>query len=119
MGLETFWEGIDLKGDCLKCLVIVKLPFAPLGPLQQCLGKILRSRHQNSFEHFMLPDAAVRFKQGVGRLIRSETDRGAIVVLDTRLISKNYGRVILNSIPVKNVKIVDRLELWRQLPNWL
>jgi ATP-dependent DNA helicase DinG len=74
---------------------------------------------KNSFSNFMLPDAAVRFKQGVGRLIRSETDRGAVVVLDTRLINRNYGAVFKNSIPIQNLIYLPRTELKQQLEQWV
>ena len=66
----------------------------------------------------MLPDAALRFKQGVGRLIRSETDRGSVVVLDTRLVNSRYGAVFRNSIPIKNLTVLPRAELGRHLEQW-
>jgi ATP-dependent DNA helicase DinG len=120
MGVETFWEGIDLKGEVLKCLVIVKLPFrSPSDPYCSAWDRYYKMQGKNSFANFMLPDAAVRFKQGVGRLIRSETDRGAVVVLDTRLINRNYGTVFKNSIPIKNLISLPRLELKYQLQRWV
>jgi len=120
MGVETFWEGIDLKGEVLKCLVIVKLPFrSPSDPYCSAWDRYYKMQRKSSFEYFMLPDAAVRFKQGVGRLIRSETDRGAVVVLDTRLVNRNYGAVFKNSIPIKNLITLPKVELSRQLEQWL
>ena len=81
MGLETYWEGVDLKGDLLKCLVVVKLPFrSPSDPYASAAEKYCRHNRLNAFSYFMLPDAAVRFKQGVGRLIRSEEDRGVAII---------------------------------------
>lgn len=119
MGLETFWEGIDLKGDILKCLVIVRLPFrSPADPYCSAWDQHYKRRGINSFAHFMLPDAALRFKQGVGRLIRSETDRGVVVVLDTRLISRGYGRVFRNSIPIQEIKAISQVELATILQSW-
>ncbi len=116
MGVETFWEGIDLKGEALKCLVIVKLPFrSPSDPYCCAWDRYYKMQGKNSFANFMLPDAAVRFKQGVGRLIRSETDRGTVVVLDTRLINRNYGTVFKNSIPIKNLISLPKTELGFQL----
>ena len=112
MGLETFWEGVDLKGDLLRCLVIVKLPFrAPSDPYCSAWEKYCVTQKKNSFTEFMLPDAAVRFKQGVGRLIRSEEDRGAVVVLDNRLTGKRYGQVFLSSIPIKNIVHIKRRDI--------
>ncbi len=101
LGLETFWEGIDVKGDALRCVVIVKLPFrSPSDPFCVAADKNCQVHKKNSFQHFMLPDGAMRFKQGTGRLIRSETDRGVVVVLDNRLEKSNYGRTFKNSIPI-------------------
>ncbi|MDD3897455.1 MAG: helicase C-terminal domain-containing protein [Syntrophomonadaceae bacterium] len=116
MGLETFWEGIDLKGEILKCVVIVRLPFRPpADPYCSAADRYCRLQNKNSFQHFMLPDAAVRFKQGTGRLIRSEEDRGFVVVLDSRLERKSYGRVFKNSIPIKDILLLDR----KQLPEYI
>lgn len=120
MGLETFWEGIDLKGDLLKCLVIVKLPFrSPSDPYCTAWDKYYQLQRKSGFEFFMLPDATIRFKQGVGRLIRSEADRGVVVVLDTRLINKKYGRVMRDSLPIKNIAAVDSADLIANIKVWL
>ncbi len=119
MGLETFWEGIDLKGDMLKCLVIVKLPFrSPADPYCTAWERYYKMQGKNSFQYFMLPDAAIRFKQGVGRLIRSEKDQGAVVVLDTRLINRSYGEVFRNSIPIKNLVSLKSPDLRIHLEKW-
>lgn len=116
MGVETFWEGIDLKGDVLKCVVIVRLPFRPPSdPYCTAADRSCRLENKNSFQHFMLPDATVRFKQGIGRLIRSEEDRGLVVLLDSRLEKKAYGRVFKNSIPIKNTEVLIR----KQLPDYI
>lgn len=119
MGVETFWEGVDLKGEVLCCLVIVKLPFrSPTDPYCSAWEQYYRSKHKNSFRHFMLPDAALRFKQGIGRLIRSETDRGAVVVLDTRLVSRNYGHLFIESTPIRNIALISRDLLANELERW-
>ncbi len=119
MGLETFWEGIDLKGELLKCLVIVKLPFrSPSDPYCTAWDKYYLQQRMNSFEHFMLPDAAIRLKQGVGRLIRSETDRGIVLVLDTRLITKKYGQLMQNSLPLTNIASVPSQQLANIIKQW-
>lgn len=120
MGLDTFWEGIDLKGDLLRCLVIVKLPFrAPNEPYSSACIKDCHYKGKNSFNHFSLPDAIVRFKQGVGRLIRSEQDHGAVVVLDHRLLSKSYGRSFTDSIPIGNIRPLSYTRLYPALKDWL
>ncbi|MDD2586805.1 MAG: helicase C-terminal domain-containing protein [Syntrophomonadaceae bacterium] len=119
MGVETFWEGIDLKGELLECVVIVKLPFrSPSDPFCCAGDKYYKMLKKNSFRHFMLPDAAVRFKQGIGRLIRSEEDRGAVIVLDTRLEKKVYGSVFKNSIPITNITCLKKGELSRELQKY-
>jgi ATP-dependent DNA helicase DinG len=120
MGLETFWEGIDLKGDLLKCLVIVKIPFrSPADPYCTAWDKYYRSQNMNSFEYFMLPDATIRLKQGVGRLIRSESDRGIVVVLDTRLIHKKYGQLMQNSLPLTNIAAINSKQLAQKIKEWI
>ncbi|MGI6435982.1 MAG: ATP-dependent DNA helicase [Syntrophomonadaceae bacterium] len=112
MGLETFWEGIDLKGDVLQTLVMVRLPFrSPADPFCSAGDRYYRLQKRSSFKGFMLPDAAVRFKQGAGRLIRSESDRGLFIVLDARLEKRSYGRVFKNSIPIKKAASIKRAEL--------
>ena len=120
MGLDTFWEGVDLKGDLLTLLVVVKLPFRSLAePYSSAGDKYFRLQNRNSFSNFLLPDAAVRFKQGVGRLIRSETDRGTVVVLDNRLVRKAYGKVFRNSIPITNIVATEKAELINLIKQWI
>lgn len=120
MGLDTYWEGVDLKGDLLKCLVIVKLPFrAPSDPYCSASEKYCLLNRLNSFNYFMLPDAAVRFKQGIGRLIRSEEDRGVVIILDSRLARQAYGRVFQNSSPIPNRIAVSRHELSQYISKWI
>jgi len=119
MGVETFWEGIDLKGEVLKCLVIVRLPFrSPADPYCNAWDKYLARQGRNSFQHFMLPDAVIRFKQGVGRLIRSEQDRGVVVLLDNRIENTRYGKAFLNSIPIKNQVSVSKVDLVKIMQRW-
>lgn len=112
MGLETFWEGIDVKGEALRCVVIVKLPFrSPSDPFCIAGDRFCLFNRRNGFQHFMLPDSAMRFKQGTGRLIRSEADRGVVVVLDRRLEKSNYGQVFKNSIPISQGKSLKKKDL--------
>lgn len=112
MGLETFWEGVDLKGEVLKTLVMVRLPFrSPADPFCSAGERYFKLQRRSSFQGFMLPDAAVRFKQGAGRLIRSESDRGLLIVLDTRLEKRPYGQVFKNSIPIKKVVRLKKTDL--------
>ena len=100
LGTASFWEGVDVPGRPLRGLVIQKLPFrVPTEPLTEARVEAMAARGENSFWGLMVPDAAVRLKQGIGRLIRTRTDRGAVVLLDDRLLTQRYGRVIRESLP--------------------
>jgi ATP-dependent DNA helicase DinG len=99
-GTSTFWEGIDVRGPQLSCLVIARLPFPrPDDPLVAARQDRLEREGQSSFAHYSLPQAVLRLKQGFGRLIRSGEDHGAVVILDGRLLRRQYGRVFLDSLP--------------------
>jgi len=100
LGTASFWEGVDVKGEALRLVVIEKLPFAsPDDPLTKARIAHLQRRGENAFRDYQLPEAVLALKQGVGRLIRSETDRGMIVIADPRLLSKGYGRTFRASLP--------------------
>ncbi len=100
LGAASFWEGVDVPGRPLRALVIHKLPFrVPSEPMTEARVEVMEGRGENAFADFMVPDAAMRLKQGVGRLIRSRTDRGAVVVLDDRLLTKRYGRHFVDALP--------------------
>jgi len=102
LGTAGFWEGVDVKGEDLSCVIVVKLPFAPPSmPTVEARMELLQSQRQNGFYHYLLPNAIIRFKQGFGRLIRSGTDRGVVVVLDKRVLDRSYGRHFLASLPIK------------------
>lgn len=119
-GASSFWEGIDIPGESLSCVVIVKLPFqSPAVPVIEARIEHLESMGINSFYRYSLPQAVIRFKQGFGRLIRTEKDRGAVVVLDGRLLSKRYGRLFLSSLPVKNHFRGDSEMVARKVNSWL
>lgn len=99
-GTDSFWEGVDVVGDDLRCVVIVKLPFkVPSDPIQQAQAELISSQGKMPFMEYSLPNAIVKFKQGFGRLIRNKRDRGCIICLDTRLVTKNYGKQFINSLP--------------------
>ncbi|HEX6637115.1 MAG TPA: ATP-dependent DNA helicase [Steroidobacteraceae bacterium] len=100
LGTASFWEGVDVKGDALRLVIIEKLPFAsPDDALTKARIEHLKSQGGNAFREYQLPEAALALKQGVGRLIRSETDRGIVVICDPRLVDKPYGRVFRSSLP--------------------
>ncbi len=109
MGTASFWQGIDIPGDALQCVVIAKLPFAvPDEPIIEARMERLK----NPFFEYQVPQAALLFRQGFGRLIRSKTDRGAVAVLDSRIATKGYGKWFLRSIP--KCRITDEREEFRK-----
>ncbi len=100
VGSQTFWEGIDVPGDALQCVLIDKLPFPPPNdPLVEARVKRLEGEGRNPFADYFVAEAAVSLKQGAGRLIRSETDRGLLVVCDPRMAGMNYGKRLREALP--------------------
>ena len=96
----SFWEGIDVPGDALQLVVIDKLPFSPPDdPLVEARARQMQANGKSPFAHLHVPQAAITLKQGAGRLIRRETDRGILVVCDGRMVEKAYGRRILAALP--------------------
>jgi ATP-dependent DNA helicase DinG len=100
----SFWEGVDVAGDALQCVIIDKLPFPPPNdPLVEARSKRMEAQGRSAFNDYFLPEAAVALKQGTGRLIRNETDRGVLVVCDPRLVQMGYGRKLITSLPAMRV----------------
>lgn len=119
LGNASFWEGVDLPGDSLELLVIVRLPFSvPTDPLVQARSEKCEAGGKSGFGHLALPDAVIKFRQGVGRLIRRQGDTGAALVLDTRLIEKPYGRVFARSIDSELRVYTDRESLFSEMVSW-
>jgi ATP-dependent DNA helicase DinG len=109
LGSASFWEGVDVRGDALSLVVIDKLPFAPPDdPVLAARLEALERSGGNPFLDYQLPQAAIALKQGAGRLIRDETDRGVLVICDPRLLSRPYGKRILAGLPP--MKLVRELE---------
>jgi ATP-dependent DNA helicase DinG len=104
LGTASFWEGVDVKGEALRLVVIEKLPFAsPDDPLVRARIEHLNASGSNAFRDYQLPEAALALKQGAGRLIRSEDDYGAVVICDPRMLARSYGRVFLAALPPMTV----------------
>jgi ATP-dependent DNA helicase DinG len=100
VGSHSFWEGIDVPGEALQCVLIDKLPFPPPGdPLVQARARSLEALGADPFTDYFVAEAAIALKQGAGRLIRSESDRGLLVVCDVRLQSMAYGRRLRAALP--------------------
>lgn len=111
-GTTSFWEGVDVQGDNLSNVIIVKLPFlVPTDPIVSAISKKIEEEGGNSFFDYQLPEALIKFKQGIGRLIRNKTDKGNIFILDNRMIKKNYGVSFINAIPTKKLKILTKNEI--------
>src|SRR5262249_15326786 len=97
---SSFWQGVDVQGEALSCVIIAKLPFAvPSDPVVAARQKFIDDQGGNSFYEYSVPQAAITLKQGLGRLIRSTSDRGVLSILDPRIRTKAYGRYFLDSIP--------------------
>ena len=97
---SSFWEGVDVPGDTLRLLIIAKLPFSsPTTPMNKARERVLEIENRSSFYEISLPDAVIKFKQGAGRLIRSEEDKGVVLILDGRLARNGYRRFFIESIP--------------------
>jgi len=100
LGTASFWEGVDVRGEALSCVIIDKLPFAPPDdPVNEARARIMKASGRDPFVEYQLPQAVIALKQGVGRLIRDADDRGVVVLCDPRLVSKLYGRVFMASLP--------------------
>ena len=100
LGTSSFWEGVDVKGDALKLVMIDRIPFIPPDdPLVQARETALKEKGLNGFFHFQIPEASIALKQGAGRLIRSTEDRGVLMLCDPRLTQKSYGRILTGTLP--------------------
>ena len=100
LGTSSFWEGVDVRGKALSCVIIDKLPFAPPDdPVFRARAAKMQENGQNPFMTYQVPQAVINLKQGVGRLIRDATDYGVLMICDPRIISKPYGKIFLNSLP--------------------
>ncbi len=116
LGTRSFWEGVDVPGEALSVLVIVKLPFdVPSDPVVAARSETF----EDPFFQYSLPEAILRFRQGFGRLIRTQFDHGVVVVLDRRIISKRYGKLFLDSLPTCTVKSGSLADLPRAAAQWL
>ena len=99
-GTSSFWEGVDVRGEALSNVVITKLPFeVPTHPVMEARVKQIKEQGGNDFLEFSLPEAILRLKQGFGRLIRTQTDQGIVVILDSRIRTRSYGKLFLDSLP--------------------
>lgn len=116
LGTRSFWEGIDVSGEALSCVVLARLPFSvPTDPIVSARSETF----DDPFLEYSLPDAILRFRQGFGRLIRTKSDRGVVVVLDTRVLTKAYGQAFLDSLPVCTVRKAPAANLPEAARRWV
>jgi len=112
LGAESFWKGFDAKGSCISQVIITRLPFEnPSHPLLEAKSELLQAEKRSSFFEITLPSAVMRFRQGIGRLIRSKTDVGGVVILDSRILRKNYGKDFITELPLQSFETTCLLDL--------
>ena len=111
-GAQSFWEGVDVAGEALSCVVLARLPFAQVGdPVIEARSEKVAREGGNAFRDYALPEAVIKFRQGFGRLVRTKRDRGVVVVTDPRIVTKSYGAVFRKSIPASVHTVTDLQEL--------
>jgi DNA polymerase-3 subunit epsilon/ATP-dependent DNA helicase DinG len=116
LGTKSFWEGVDVPGEALSVVVITKLPFdVPTDPLIAARSEM----YEDSFSEYYLPEAILKFRQGFGRLIRTASDRGVVAILDRRVLTKQYGRLFLESLPRCTMRQGAAMNLAREAGKWL
>jgi ATP-dependent DNA helicase DinG len=119
LGTSSFWEGVDIPGDDLSCLVIVRLPFQPPNhPVYEAKSIAMKNNGKNAFYDLSLPNAVIRFKQGFGRLIRSNNDRGIVFICDARIIKARYGKYFTESIPQVPIHFNATSKLMNKALEW-
>ena len=120
LGTSSFWDGLDLPGETLQCLMIVRLPFSPPNePLTEARCDQIRAEGGNPFTEYALPEAIMRFRQGFGRLIRTNEDKGVFIVCDRRIVTTQYGKDFLLSIPDVPVNEVNLQDVQNSIKQWL
>jgi ATP-dependent DNA helicase DinG len=118
-GTSSFWEGIDVQGESLSLLIVTKLPFqVPSDPVVEAYLEKLKNEGKDSFMHYTLPNALLKFRQGFGRLIRSKSDMGVALVLDNRIFTKYYGRYFQEILPTRIVSAANPVELTGRMAKW-
>jgi ATP-dependent DNA helicase DinG len=116
LGTKAFWEGVDIPGEALSVLVIVKLPFdVPSDPIVAARSETF----DDPFNQYSIPEAILRFRQGFGRLIRTQSDRGVVAIMDKRILTKRYGRMFIDSLPTCTVQVGSLAQLPKSTERWL
>jgi len=120
LGTSSFWEGVDIPGEALQCLAIVRLPFQPPNhPLIEAKSELLLRQKKNPFMKLSIPQAVIRFKQGFGRLVRTASDKGIVILYDTRVIESYYGKHFLYSLPGPKIETMHTDQMVLRMEQWL
>ncbi|MCM3633029.1 ATP-dependent DNA helicase DinG [Paenibacillus camelliae] len=120
LGTSSFWEGVDIPGEALQCLAIVRLPFQPpIHPLIEAKSELLLRQKKNPFMKLSIPQAVIRFKQGFGRLVRTASDKGIVILYDTRVIESYYGKHFLYSLPGPKIETMHTDQMVQRMDQWL
>ena len=116
LGTSSFWQGVDIPGDALKVLVVARLPFnVPTDPIFSTRSSLL----EDPFNQYAVPQSILRFRQGFGRLIRTESDKGVVAILDSRILSKTYGPAFIKSLPQCKLLKGSLLEIEDAVRKWM
>ncbi|GIP37431.1 ATP-dependent helicase DinG [Paenibacillus sp. J31TS4] len=120
LGTSSFWEGVDIPGEALTCLAIVRLPFQPPNhPVAEAKSESLKKQNKNPFLKLSVPQAVIRFKQGFGRLVRSASDKGIVLLYDTRVIDTSYGKYFLYSLPGPKIEHMPTHQMVPRIRQWM
>ena len=120
LGVNSFWEGVDIQGEALSLLIIIRLPFNPPNtPTTEAKFERIEREGKNPFTDYSLPQAIIRFKQGFGRLIRSKDDKGIVCILDSRIWSKSYGKKFLSALPKTHIERLTKAEMANEVKKFL
>lgn len=120
LGTSSFWEGVDIPGQALSCLAIIRLPFQPPNhPLVEAKNDAIKRKNKNPFMKLSVPQAVIRFKQGFGRLVRTSQDRGIVIIYDTRVIDTAYGKYFLYSLPGPKIEHLPTDQLVPRIHEWM
>lgn len=120
LGTSSFWEGVDVPGEALSALVIVRLPFTPPNhPINEAKTEKLKENHKNPFMELSVPQAIIRFKQGFGRLIRTKKDKGVVIIFDRRVVESRYGKSFIKSLPPVDIKYQPFTKIIAFIEDWM